>query len=97
MFDNFKLITYDLKKVITALKWKNINISNIIFDTMLAGFLLDYNLKDDMSYMANIFGYKVKSLEEIYAYFRMNYGVSIKSLKDARNSVDFSKIKNGYL
>ncbi len=66
MFDNFKIITYDVKKLVTALKWKNINVNNITFDTMLAGFLLDYNLKDDISYMANIFGYKVSSLEEVY-------------------------------
>ena len=49
----------------------------------------------EMAYVSETRG--IKSLEEIYAYFRMNYGVSIKSLKDARNSVDFSKIKNGYL
>lgn len=39
----------------------------------------------------------IRSLEEIYAYFRMNHGISIKSMKDARNSVDFDRIKNGYL
>ena len=49
----------------------------------------------EMAYVSETRG--IKSLEEIYAYFRMNYGVSIKSLKDARNLVDFSKIKNGYL
>ena len=49
----------------------------------------------EMAYVSETRG--IKSLEEIYAYLRMNYGVSIKSLKDARNSVDFSKIKNGYL
>ena len=49
----------------------------------------------EMAYVSETRG--IKSLEEIYAYFRVNYGVSIKSLKDARNSVDFSKIKNGYL
>lgn len=49
----------------------------------------------EMAYVSETRG--IKSLEEIYAYFRMNYGISIKSLKDARNPVDFSKIKNGYL
>ena len=39
----------------------------------------------------------ITSVEEIYAYFRMNYGISIKSMKDSRSSVDFEKIKNGYL
>lgn len=49
----------------------------------------------EMEYVSETRG--IKSLEEIYAYFRMNYGISIKYLKDARNPVDFSKIKNGYL
>lgn len=66
MFDNFDIITYDLKRLITALKWNDVDSLKVNFDTMLAGFLLDYNLKDDISYMANVFGYKVSSLEEIY-------------------------------
>ena len=66
MFDNLNILTYDTKRLINAIKWIGKNINNITFDTMLAGYLLDYTLKDDISYMANVFGYEVKSLEEIY-------------------------------
>ena len=66
LLDNFKIITYDLKKVINALKWQNITLNNIIFDTMIAGYLLDYNVKDDASVMASMFNYEIKSFEEAY-------------------------------
>lgn len=49
----------------------------------------------EMSYVSKSRG--IKSLEELYAYFRMNYNVSLKLLRDARNPVDFQYIKKGYL
>ena len=33
--------TYDVKKVITSLRWHNIEINNITFDTMIAAYLLN--------------------------------------------------------
>lgn len=65
--------TYDLKKLDVICKWNNINIDNISFDTMVASYLLEYNLKDDIAYLANQFGYdilfydkkKEKTIEEI--------------------------------
>lgn len=48
-----KKYTYDLKKVTIALKWHNIYIDNIEFDTALAAYLLEYNIKDDIAYLAN--------------------------------------------
>ncbi len=51
--------TYDIKKVLTALKWHDIKISNLNFDTMIAAYLLNYNVKDDISYLANIRGYDI--------------------------------------
>ncbi len=58
--------TYDLKKVYTALKWNNIKIDNIEFDTMIAGYLLDYNIKDDIAYLANIFDNDIPFYETTY-------------------------------
>ncbi len=49
----------------------------------------------EMSYVSETRG--IKSLEELYAYFRINHGMSIKLLRDAKNPVDFRNIKNGYL
>ncbi len=58
--------TYDYKKMYTALKWKNIDLKNIQFDTMIAAYLLDYNIKDDIAYLANQFHYEIPFYENIY-------------------------------
>lgn len=50
---NIEKYTYDLKKTYVALKWLNVNISNITFDTMIAADLLEYNTKLDIAYLAN--------------------------------------------
>ena len=58
--------TYDLKKLYVALKWLDIKIENVVFDTMLAGYLLDYNVKDDISYLANQFDFDIPFYETVY-------------------------------
>ena len=57
--------TYDVKKVITSLRWHNIEINNITFDTMIAAYLLNYNVKDDISYLASIKGYEIEFFDNI--------------------------------
>jgi len=64
-----KKITYDLKKMIVSLKWQGIEIDNVTFDTMIAGSLLDYNMKDDMAYLANQIDYNLEFYENIYGKF----------------------------
>ena len=61
-----KKYTYDLKKMIVALKWQGVKIDNVTFDTMIAGALLDYNMKEDMAYLANQIDYKLEFYETIY-------------------------------
>lgn len=61
-----KKYTYDLKKVTVALKWHNIYIDNIEFDTSLAAYLLEYNVKDDIAYFANQLGYNIPFKETLY-------------------------------
>lgn len=63
---NVSKYTYDLKKVYVALKWQGLEISNITFDTMIATYLLDYNIKDDISYLANSLGYAIPFYETMY-------------------------------
>lgn len=63
--DNIKY-TYDLKKVFVALKWLGIGISNVTFDTMIAACILDYNVKDDIAYLANNFDYDIAFYESVY-------------------------------
>lgn len=58
--------TYDMKKVKNALRWKDIKIDNITFDTMIASYLLDYNIKEDIAYLASMFDYKIDFYDTIY-------------------------------
>jgi len=53
------LYTYDYKKVLVTFKKNNINISNVVFDTAIAAYLLEYNLKDDIAYLSNQLDYKI--------------------------------------
>ncbi|MBQ4634575.1 MAG: DNA polymerase I, partial [Bacilli bacterium] len=50
---SFDKYTYDVKKLYVALKWQGIELDNVVFDTMIAAYLLDYTLKDDIAYLAN--------------------------------------------
>lgn len=50
---NIEKITYDYKKIYVTFKKQNIKIDNVMFDTMLAAYLLDYNVKEDIAYLAN--------------------------------------------
>lgn len=58
--------TYDIKKTYVSFKWNNINIDNINYDAMISGYLLDYNVKDDIAYLANQFDYDIPFYENIY-------------------------------
>lgn len=58
--------TYDIKKTYVSFKWNNINIDNINYDAMIAGYLLDYSVKDDIAYLANQFDYDIPFYENIY-------------------------------
>lgn len=52
------LVTYDLKKSIVVLKKLGIDFS-AKFDTMIAAYLLNYNIRDDIAYLANIENYNI--------------------------------------
>lgn len=58
--------TYDAKKTVNALKWHNIYLDNIEYDTMIAAYLLEYNLKEDIAYLANELGYDIPFRESLY-------------------------------
>lgn len=58
--------TYDAKKMYVSLKWNNIELNDIPFDTMIAGYLLDYNVKDDIAYIANAMGYNIPFYDAMY-------------------------------
>lgn len=58
--------TYDLKKLFVTLKRMDLDISSVMFDTMIAASLLEYNLKDDIAYLANSFDTEIQFYESFY-------------------------------
>ena len=58
--------TYDLKKNIVLFNSVGIKEKNTVFDTMIAAYLLNYNVKDDISYLAKELDYDIESYEECY-------------------------------
>lgn len=59
------LYTYDLKKVIISFKKIGIELKSVIFDTMIAAYLLNYNVKDDIAHLANQMDYDMPFFEVI--------------------------------
>ena len=55
--------TYDLKKNIVSLKKIGYDVNNTQIDIMLAAYLLEYNLKDDISYVAMELGYDTNAAD----------------------------------
>ena len=67
LFSNkYRKYTYDLKKLIVSLKYKNINYSKNYDDLMLMGYLLNYNIKDDLSYLMNNNNIDIMFNEQLY-------------------------------
>ena len=64
-YNNYLKYTYDFKKHYVSLKWKDIELSNVEFDTMIAASILDYNIKDDIANLSNSLGYDIPFYEEI--------------------------------
>ena len=58
--------TYDLKKLIVSLHWMGISVDINCFDTMIAAYLLDYNVKDDVAYLANSMNYDIPFYEKLF-------------------------------
>ena len=48
ILDGKEIYTYDLKKMIVSLNKYDIYIKNCTFDAMIAGYILNYNVKDDI-------------------------------------------------
>ncbi len=59
-----KVFSYDIKKSIVHLNKYGINI-DYTFDTMLAAYILELNVKDDIAYLSNQDGYNIHFYDEI--------------------------------
>ena len=84
LVNNACMYTYDLKKVLYVFNRDGIKYNNCLFDTMVAAYLLNYNIKEDLSYLARIKGYNVSFNEDI---FGKGVKAKVPSLEDlAKNS-----------
>ena len=63
---NYKKYTYDLKKNIVVLNNYGVKFANVTFDTMIATYLLDYIIKDDIAFVARQLDYDIPLYEEMY-------------------------------
>ena len=64
---NNVVCTYDLKKLYVTLKQNNIELEKEIFDTSLAAYLLEYNVKEDVASLAMSCDYEIPFTLESYA------------------------------
>ena len=60
-----KKYTYDLKKCLFVLN-NIVNLKNVEYDAMIAMYLLDYVVKDDISFVARSFGYDIVDYETFF-------------------------------
>ena len=78
ILDGKEIYTYDLKKMIVSLNKYDIDIKNCTFDAMIAGYILNYNVKDDIAYLANTFNYDITLFDN----FKKEKNMSIEALAD---------------
>ena len=58
--------TYDLKKLYVSLNRLGINCSSVNYDAFIAAYLLEYNIKDDIAYLANTLNYDIPFYDTVY-------------------------------
>ena len=78
ILDGKEIYTYDLKKMIVSLNKYDIDIKNCTFDAMIAGYILNYNVKDDIAYLANTFNYDIILFDN----FKKEKNMSTEALAD---------------
>lgn len=78
ILDGKEIYTYDLKKMIVSLNKYDIYIKNCTFDAMIAGYILNYNVKDDIAYLANTFNCDITLFDN----FKKEKNMSTEALAD---------------
>ncbi len=81
LFSNDTLkATYDVKKNIVLLNQYGIKVKNMNFDTMIATYLLDYTVKDDISFVAQAFNVNIES-------YAQSYGTDKRPIKRTKEEI----------
>lgn len=81
--------TYDLKKSIFCLNHKNIKVKNTTFDLMIAAYLLNYTVKDDIAYLARRFKYDIELYETTYG--KDNKKIEVEKEISAKRAMEKAK------
>lgn len=71
--------TYDLKRCLVVCS--DIEFNNVTFDTMIAAYLLDYVVKDDISFVARSFDVNIPDYESLYGTDKRPKDISLEELK----------------
>lgn len=96
LFDsNLNKYTYDLKKMITCLKYKGIKFDNNYDDLMIASYLLNYNIKDDIYYLMNILGYDTVSNDTLFK--DKNFNLELLAKESVKRAKFIFENKDGLL
>ena len=74
--------TYDLKKSLVVLNPYKVAFKNVTFDTMIATYLLDYVVKDDIAFVAKSFDYEIDSYEDTYGTDKRPKEVELSKLRE---------------
>ncbi len=89
-----KKTTYDLKKLLAILKYKNIPYNKNYDDLMLISYLLNLSIKDDLSYLMNITGEEVEQLDNLLK--EKDYSLSLLAQNTMKKAKFIYDNKNNY-
>ena len=65
---NKNMLTYDFKKISYIFKNNHILLDECEYDLMIAGYLLNYNIKDDISYLAHTKDYNIAFYDDLFGH-----------------------------
>ena len=78
--NNTNKMTYDLKKAIVVLNNLGIKINNCSFDTLIAAYLCDFIVKDDIAVLANSFDYDIDLYNDTFGSIKRPIEVKLDDL-----------------
>ena len=79
---NSNKYTYDYKKDLVVLNPYKIKFNNMTYDSLIALYLLDYVVKDDISFVAKSFDYDIELYEDTFGTLKRPKEVPLEKLRE---------------
>ncbi|MDO4996093.1 MAG: DNA polymerase I [Bacilli bacterium] len=79
---NSNKYTYDYKKDLVVLNSYKIKFNNMTYDSLIALYLLDYVVKDDISFVAKSFDYDIELYEDTFGTLKRPKEVPLERLRE---------------